>query len=329
MFDLKFLSTAATWLAFSLSIVDARNFQNPLKNPNGSDPFIVYTGGYYHLLTTTWTNIQVTRATTLAGLKTASPTTIWTDSTASRSGNFWAPEVHWLDNRWYLYYTAGTQECCGGQRMHVLEGGTNILDKYTYKRALESGVWGIDGSILRFPDAYYLVWSRFSPAGRQSMYIAKMSNPYTIQTPYLLSEPTNSWEIVGGAVNEGPAALYGGGKTMIVFSASYCWTSSYQLGLLTYKGSGDPLQASSWTKKGPVFQGANGNYGAGHNGFFTSPDGKEIWNVYHATGNSNGACDGNRYTMAQKVNWNSDGTPNFGSPPPLSQTITGPSGEPA
>jgi GH43 family beta-xylosidase len=63
------------------------------------------------------------------------------------------------------------------------------------------------------------------------------------------------------------------------------------------------------------------------NSFFQSPDGKEIWNVYHATANSAGACDGNRYTMVQKVNWNSDGSPNFGTPGKLGTTMTGPSGE--
>lgn len=62
--------------------------------------------------------------------------------------------------------------------------------------------------------------------------------------------------------------------------------------------------------------------------FFSSPDGKETWNVYHATSNSAGACDGNRYTAAQKVNWNSDGTPNFGKAVKLGQSIAGPSGEP-
>ncbi|KAG9041906.1 hypothetical protein FS837_011578 [Tulasnella sp. UAMH 9824] len=49
------------------------SFTNPIKTTNGSEPFMVYDGGYYYLLTTTWGNIQITRAPTIAGLKTAPP----------------------------------------------------------------------------------------------------------------------------------------------------------------------------------------------------------------------------------------------------------------
>lgn len=163
----------------------------------------------------------------------------------------------------------------------------------------------------------------------QSLCMAQLTSPSTIGTVHAISHPTNSWEKEEGqlAVNEGPAVLQRNGKTWIAFSASYCWTDKYQLGLLTLGDGKDPLSSGAWSKSGPVFSTANGNYGTGHNGFFMSPDGKEYWNVYHATSQSSGACDGNRYTMASKVNWNSDGSPNFGQAPALSATLTGPSGE--
>lgn len=63
------------------------------------------------------------------------------------------------------------------------------------------------------------------------------------------------------------------------------------------------------------------------NRFFTSPDDSEVWNVFHATPAREGACDGNRYTMALQVQWNEDGTPNFGEAPDLSVELEGPSGE--
>lgn len=78
-----------------------------------------------------------------------------------------------------------------------------------------SSEWGIDASILRMGTALYYIWSRFSPNSLQSLYIAKMNGPTSIGTPYLLSEPTNSWEKVKNPVNEGPVALYGGGKVFV------------------------------------------------------------------------------------------------------------------
>ncbi len=49
--------------------------------------------------------------------------------------------------------------------------------------------------------------------------------------------------------------------------------------------------------------------------------------MYHATKITTGACDGNRYTAAKKVSWNSDGSPNFGKPDTLGTVLAGPSGE--
>jgi GH43 family beta-xylosidase len=144
-------------------------------------------------------------------------------------------------------------------------GGANIFDKYTYAGQLFNE-WSIDGTVLRFPDKNYFVYS-CQRTGLQSLCIAPMNSPTSVGAAKTLSQPTLSWEKIGEfPVNEGPAALYHGGKTFLTYSASYCWTSSYQLGLLTYK-SGDPTNSASWTKSGPVFSSANGNYGTGHNGY--------------------------------------------------------------
>lgn len=61
--------------------------------------------------------------------------------------------------------------------------------------------------------------------------------------------------------------------------------------------------------------------------FFNSPDGTEVWNIYHATWIETGNCDGNRYTAAKKVNWRPDGSPDFGQPDPRGTILAGPSGE--
>ena len=93
-----------------------------------------------------------------------------------------------------------------------------------------------------------------------------MISPQMIGRHSYISFPTHSWEKVGFPVNEGPHALYHKNKTFITYSASFCGTASYSLGLLTWTG-GDPVHLTSWIKSDkPVLSSANGNYGTGHNG---------------------------------------------------------------
>lgn len=147
-----------------------------------------------------------------------------------------------------------------------LTGGATPWDTYTYSAQLLNE-WSIDGTVLRFPNKNYYVYSCIRDT-LQSLCIAPMNSPSSLGPVTTLTQPTQSWEKQGDfPVAEGPAALYHGGKTYLTYSASQCWSPSYQLGLLTYKGSGDPLSASSWIKSGPVFSSANGNYGTGHNGY--------------------------------------------------------------
>ncbi|KAG9092028.1 hypothetical protein FS749_016061 [Ceratobasidium sp. UAMH 11750] len=155
-------------------------------------------------------------------------------------------------------------------------------------------------------------------------YLRKMNSATSLGNAYKISAPTNSWEQIGGKTNEGPAGLYHGGRTWIVYSASSCAGTGYSLGALELTGS-DPLSASSWTKynAGPIFSAANGEYAPGHNGFFTAPSGN-IYIVYHASPSSAVTCDGNRRTMVQAVGWHSDGSPNLGSPRAITDNVPEP-----
>jgi len=119
------LFTVFLSLLSCIGLGEAATYTNPLRNPEGGDPFIVYTGGYYYLLTTTWTNVAISRATTLNGLKTATKKVVYTTTTASRCCNVWSPEAHYLNGAWYIYYTAGTSADLNGQRVHVLVGKLN------------------------------------------------------------------------------------------------------------------------------------------------------------------------------------------------------------
>lgn len=263
--NMHLVRTLLTLFTAFTTLVSAATYSNPLKASDGSDPHIVYTGGYYYLMTTTWSDLQITRAKTLEGLKTGEKKTVWKDSTASRCCNVWAPELHYFDGIWYIYYSAGTSANLDGQRPHVLKGGASPWDNFSYLAQLTT-TWGIDGTILRFSSwGNFFVYSCFS-GSLQSLCIAPLTSPGKIGASKVLSTPTNSWEKVGDPVMEGPAAMYHGGKTFLSYSASQCRTTSYSLGLLTWNGSGDPTLTASWAKTGPLLKSANGNYGTGHNG---------------------------------------------------------------
>jgi len=311
-------------------------FTNPL-NSSSPDPWMLYYNGNYYLSATTWgqsasVGLNMWRASTIAGLKNASPVKIWQDNNASRCCQIWAPEFHLLNGpngqRWYLYYTAGTSgACCDNQRLHVLESaGTDPMGPYTYKSQLLPG-WAIDGSILKVGGTNYLLYSQWQGAD-QGVYIIQLNNPWTTTgSGVRITYPTNSWETVGGRTNEAPVALYHGSDTFVIFSASSCNTDDYKLGQLKLTGS-NPMSASSWTKKStPIFQKSGTVYAPGHNGFFKSPDGTEDWIVYHANSTSGNNCNMQRTARIQKISWNSDGSPNLGTPIQTNVSITVPSGE--
>ena len=175
-----------------------------------------------------------------------------------------------------------------------------------------------------------MIWSGWEGDvnGQQNIYIAGMKNPWTIEGERVkISSPELKWETIGDLnnpndvphvnVNEGPVALLHGTKLFIVYSASGCWTDDYCLGMLTFTGKSNLLDQKAWKKSPePVFKKKpeNGVYAPGHNSFFTSPDGKESWILYHANSAPGQGCGRFRSPRAQEFTWKSDGSPDFGEP---------------
>ncbi|RYP81415.1 hypothetical protein DL769_001981 [Monosporascus sp. CRB-8-3] len=329
MFCITRKAGTALLAAASCLLGAASAFTNPIRRPGGSDPFIAYSGdGYYYMMSTSWTNLQIARSQTIEGLKTAPKKVVYSTNEPNRCCNVWAPEVHYLNGRWYIYYTAGNANNLDGQNLHVLRGGPSAWDDYTYAGQL-TNAWSIDASVIRFNGwGSYLAYSCFHGVQYQSTCMQKLGDDNVSLTGPIsvISQPSEAWERSGTPVQEGPVALYYGGKTYIVYSANYCWTPDYCLATLEWDGRTDPMRPGAWKKSnGCVFSKANGHYGTGHNSFFQSPDGSQTWNVYHATSNANGACDDSRYTMVQVLGTNADGSPNFGTPLPFSANIAEPS----
>ena len=93
--------------------------------------------------------------------------------------------------------------------------------------------------------------------------------------------------------------------------------------------SADLMTPTAWKKAQQPLFGTSPEakaFGAGHNAFFKSPDGKEDWIVYHANPEANKGCGSQRSPRMQPIKWKSDGTPDFGKPAALGQAIPKPSG---
>ncbi|MEO2279752.1 family 43 glycosylhydrolase [Pseudoalteromonas pernae] len=315
-------------------IQDNGIFTNPLF-PNGADPWLEYWDGNYYLTTTTWTSELVMRKSpTLAGLADATPINVWSDTDPKRCCNFWAFEFHRLKGpngyRWYMMYTAGQDGTLDHQHLNVLESaGDDPMGPYEYKGALMPDVWNIDGNYLEKDGRLYVIYSQWQ-GDQQLNIIAEMENPWKLKEGtehVVLTRPELDWEISGRKVTEGAEILQHNGRTFMTYSASFCNTPDYKLGLLELVGD-DPMNIDHWKKfDEPVFSRTDEVFGPGHNGFFTSPDGSEDWLVYHGNDSVEHGCSATRSLRAQKFDWNDDGTPNFGKPLTPGVEVAPPSGE--
>lgn len=319
--------------------IDNTVFTNPVLTA-GPDPWIIkHTDNNYYLTHTTGNSLKLYRTKDPSQIGNAFSSNVWTaPATGMNSRNIWAPELHFVNNKWYFYYAADDGNNTN-HRMWVLENSNANPFAGTWvdkgKLALPDDKWAIDGSIFEHNGQLYFTWSGWegNTDGQQNLYIVKMSDPITPDGPRIkISSPDLSWERNGGPayVNEGPQFLAKDNKVFIIYSASGCWTDDYALGMLSADAEADLSDPESWTKsEQPVFQKSlNAKaFGPGHNSFFKSPDGTEDWIIYHANPVSGQGCGNNRSIRMQPFTWNEDGTPNFGVPVELYKKIKKPSGE--
>ncbi len=267
----------------------------PFTNAFSSrDPHVIrHNGKYYATAAGANDTLCIRCADTVEGLAIAQEQTVFTPPKDSAySKQLWAPELHVLDGKCYIYVA-----CDDGNnhnhRMYVLENHSDDpLVPYTMHGKISDATdkWAIDGTILHLNHRRYFVWSGWEGDTNicQNLYIAEMADPFTLASErVLISTPEYDWEKRGSTgeeespfINEGPYSLMIDGKVYLTYSGAGSWCEDYCIAALKLVGE-DPMKASSWQKmQEPIFTANEAVKGAGHCSIVENEEGMQVF--FHA-----------------------------------------------
>ena len=242
---------------------------------------------------------------------------------------FWAPEFHVIGGELYILFAVSGH--AWGPQCHMMrkKKGRSIIEADSWEdpvrvcrqdgSPLATGAITLDMTYVRAERKSYVIWSYRENIGRKNdsgsmLYIASIDEkePWKLTSePVLLTRPLYGWENVSGTINnEGPYACYLDGMIYVTYSGGSANAYTYALGLLTARADAELTDIDSWNKSiTPVltFYSVPGEYGPGHNAFFTNEDGELMISYHGETAiDEHLRCDGIR-----RVHFRKDGTPYF------------------
>lgn len=254
------------------------------------------------------------------------------------SADLWAPELHAVSGRWYIYFAAG-HPAAGNKshRMYVLGGPPASSDPITGGqwdflgpvRGMPPTQWAIDGTIAPLNNSLYFVYSGWPLENgdrdddrQQQLFIMALASPTEgASAPVMISRPEHAWECSDGkGINEGPQFLAApdGRWLGLVYSCAGSWTRDYKMNTLQFLG-GDPLDPRAWRKadRPLIAAGSRGPFGPGHGSFLDL--GGEVVGVFHATDRETDGWE-NRKARVQRVIFTEQGPEMGGVVGPLTNS---------
>lgn len=308
-----------------------------------ADPYIVkgpdkkyyFTASYpaFDNVDSGYDRIILRSSDTVSGLSDAKEHTIWlahTDGIMSK--HIWAPEIHYIDGKWYVFFAAGNKDDVWHIRPYVLmcRGDNPISDSWQEMGKMQAvdgddvsfNSFSLDMTYFEHNGKHYVIWAEI--IGNSSLFMAEINpqEPWKlISKPILLTKPEYDWEKVRFSVNEGASVLKTDDKIYVFFSASGTG-AEYCMGMMWADINSDLMDISNWTKLDkPVLETADlvGEAGPGHNSFVVDENG-DLLLVYHArpTSHFDKQCgtycdeplyDPCRHARIKKVKFDQNGTP--------------------
>ena len=133
--------------------------------------------------------LEIRRAKTLAGLRSAEPVVVWRKP---ESGPFseliWAPELHYIDGQWVIYFAAApTREIKEGLFQHrmyalVCEAEDPLQGEWQPCRRVFSQFdsFSLDATHFVHQGKNWYLWAQKDPLipGNSNLYLAELLNPW-------------------------------------------------------------------------------------------------------------------------------------------------------
>lgn len=252
--------------------------QESFKNVPLADPFILlYEGTYYAYGTGSPDGIEVITSNDLIN---------WNRVDNGRNGLalhkndsygekwFWAPEVYFVNGKFYMYYSAEEHMCVATSDSPL---GPFVQD---IKQPMLPGEKTIDNTLFIDEDGTpYLFFDRFNDG--LNIWVAELEDDLkTIkkETLHPCIHVSQEWEEVWPRVNEGAFVIKQNGTYYMTYSANSYESQYYGIGCAT---ATDIM--GEWTKysHNPLLQIPGNLYGVGHSSMFKDNDGN--WRiVFHA-----------------------------------------------
>lgn len=268
-------------------------YQNPLPIKNIGDPFVLRTmGGDYYCYATSapdgfkaWTSRDLIQWTEV-GYVYHRQESSWGTS------DFWAPEVVFHSEKYYLHYSARWGQ---NQSLRigvaVAESPAGPFMDILNQPMFDLGYAAIDGHVFFDTDGRkYFYYSRDCSEnivdGRHEshLYVVELEDNLVSfkGEPRLIVRPEQDWELLSGLDwrwNEGPFVLKHHHTYYLMYSANFYASREYSVG---YAIADHPLGPFVKAAHNPVLVSNIPEIsGPGHNSVTSSPDGTELFVVYH------------------------------------------------
>lgn len=184
---------------------------------------------------------------------------------------FWAPEVSYYRNRFYMVYAAEEHLAIA-----VSDSPTGPFKRYSDGWLMENHA--IDGHLMFTSDGVYLYYVGFDHAN--VIYAAKLSDDLmTVEykNPVALIRAEADWEKKDGLVAEGPFVIQHKGLYYLTYSCNHTRSKDYAIG---YAVSNDPFGPFRKYEGNPILHRYGAIEGTGHGSFLQVADNRYLF-AYH------------------------------------------------